>query len=153
MGVPPPPGSDFHLPQSQNCLLCSIVNDYVKDMKDIHISVLIPICIFTELGNAITTCGQSNAGVGDITSITLGADCMQFKAEHNEITIIPSNYFVNLPSMVNISVIYNNISQIESGAFSGVAGSLSILQISYNHLTTIQKDVFSGLTGLSILGM
>jgi Leucine-rich repeat (LRR) protein len=70
----------------------------------------------------------------------------------NKIKSLPSDLFLNLPSLVNLDLSENMIGTIEKGAFNGLI-NIRCLNLAKNSLTILDLDVFdwNGMENLMIL--
>ncbi|KAM9610188.1 SLIT and NTRK-like protein 6 [Trichechus inunguis] len=69
---------------------------------------------------------------------------------NNSLTILHKNDFSGLTNAISIHLGFNNIADIETGAFKGL-GLLKQLHINHNSLEILKEDTFHGLENLEFL--
>lgn len=72
-------------------------------------------------------------------------DTQRIYLDFNLFTTVPTNAFAGLPFLVELDLSHNELSQLEPGAFRGLASSLQFLDLSSNKLTNLNHEAFEGL--------
>ncbi|KAL1505524.1 hypothetical protein ABEB36_005070 [Hypothenemus hampei] len=72
------------------------------------------------------------------------------RLDHNNISEIPDNAFVNMPNLTLIDLSFNNISSIKQGAFVYIM-NIKELNLKGNQLTSFKGEYFNTGTSLEIL--
>ena len=91
-----------------------------------------------------------DAGITDITNITIPPNTTKVNFKKNEITLIPASYFKDLPDIHKIELQQNWIVDIQNNSFSQVP-SLKLLWLGRNRLASLRKGMFANLTRLEWL--
>jgi hypothetical protein len=72
--------------------------------------------------------------------------------DHNQISSIESGAFSGLTNLTDLNLYRNQIASIESGAFSGLT-NLTELMLRANQISSIESGAFSGLANLKLLAL
>ena len=88
-----------------------------------------------------------NQPTTDIRNITLPANVEEAWLHDNSLGVdgIPATYFQNFPSLSKIWLYVNQLNDFPDFCFSGIAGSLTFLDLAANNLTEIRKNQLAGL--------
>ncbi len=100
--------------------------------------------------NAQVVYDKSSQSITSMVGHTPAGNTEEISFEFNSISLVPSNLFVNLPSLDKIKLRQNVISLIADGAFNGTP-SVTYIDLDHNQLSTIGKLMFAGLPNLSDL--
>ncbi|KAI1896522.1 hypothetical protein AGOR_G00095640 [Albula goreensis] len=72
-------------------------------------------------------------------------DTRRLYLDFNLLTTVPANAFLDLRLLNELDLSHNELAQLESGAFRGLASSLQFLDLSSNKLMTLNPEAFEGL--------
>ncbi len=111
-----------------------------------HVTLLSLLCVISEQ----TTFDKSGQGITDMTVHTIpgGITIVNFYA--NSISLVPASYFINLPSLAEIELGQNVITNIADSAFAQVP-TVTKIGLYNNQLTVIREMMFVGLPHLTDL--
>ncbi len=100
--------------------------------------------------NAQVVYDKSSQSITNMVGHTPAGNTEEISFEFNSISLVPSNFFVSLPSLDKIKLRQNVISSIADGAFNGTP-SVTYIDLNHNQLSTVGKLMFAGLPNLSDL--
>ena len=93
--------------------------------------------------------------LGDVTSLT-GVEnytaCTYLRLDNNQISSIESGAFTGLSVLETLSLYNNQITSIASGDFTGLS-ALTRLYLARNQITSIESGAFTGLSALTRLDL
>ncbi len=110
------------------------------------ITLLSVLCVISEQ----STFNRQGQGIYDITAHTAPGGTILVRFSHNFFSFVPANHFKNLPSLHEIVLDSNAITDIDDTAFAQVP-TVTRIDLGSNQLTVIREMMFSGLPNLSEL--
>ncbi len=111
-----------------------------------HITLLSVLCVISEQ----SIFHKNHQGITDITVHTIPGATTVARFQFNSISFVPANFFVNLPSLLEIWLGENVITDIDNSTFSAVP-TVTLIALHSNQLTVIREMMFSGLPNLGTL--
>ena len=96
---------------------------------------------------------EINAVKPDYFWLMTSAKIQSLNVAHNVISTLNNRSLAYLGYLTFIDLSYNNITEIESGAFQYVRTSLLYLYLHHNPLNNLKKNVFGDMTVLNILDL
>ncbi len=108
----------------------------------VHVGILCLIVRYV----SCTTYDQSYQGINDINTVSIPAGTTHLILHHNNLLLIPANYFTpSEASVTKLEFNHNQISVIEDFSFQYLS-NVQVILLAANDLQIITTNMFYGLT-------